>query len=338
MNSLVATPPTFPHQLFDSTRLSPTRSSLFPLVNSTMKRASADGFKIVPLQNLIPSGRKRKAEEDDAFDSGSLDDRMSASPSNSPAISSRPLPAHRQIKRVRAGPAGRPLSLPRLLETLDAEAMRSVLQSICERHPQIGSEVVHTAPRPSVPSALEVLRRYESSLQGSFPFGGRPSSDYAFNRVRQPLMDLLEAMNDFTPHFLPPNESQSSTSLGFLDGATEIISRLPTWDSAQNNVHKQNAYEEISKAWALVVREAAKRGGGIQLQYGGWDQKLGKHNQQANGKLQEAVEELNASLGWIGGQTQGGSSSTAPQEMGSIRQQLLSGTYGSNLPVRVGPW
>lgn len=285
----------------------------------------------------MASGRKRKAEDDDSYESGSVDDRMSASPSNSPAISSRPLPIQRQIKRARSGPVGRPLSLPRLLETLDAEAMRTVLQSICERHPAIGSEVVHTAPRPTVASALDVLKRYESSLQSSFPFGGRPSSDYAYNRVRQPFMDLLEALNDFTPHFLPPNETQTSLSLSFLDGATEIINRLPTWDSAQNNMHKQTAYEEISKAWTLVIREAAKKGGGIQLHYGGWDQKLGKHNQQANGKLQEALNELSASLGWIGGQTQGGAN-TGSEGLGSIRQQLLSGTYGSNLPVGVGHW
>jgi len=338
MNSLAATPPTFPHQLFDSTRLSPTRSSPYPPLSSKFKRASADNLNTVSLQNLITPGRKRKAEDDDSYESGGLDDRMSASPSNSPAFSSRSLPTHRQVKRARSGPAGRPLSLPRLLETLDAEAIRTVLQSICERHPEIGSEVVHTAPRPIVASALDVLRRYQSSLQVSFPFGGRSSSDYAYNRVRQPLMDLLEALNDFTPHFLPPNEPQSSLSLSFLDGATDIISRLPAWDSAQNNIHKQNAYEEISKAWTLVIREAAKRGGGIQLQYGGWDQKLAKHNQQADGKLQEAVNELSARLGWIGGQAQDGSLSTGPQEMGSIRQQLLSGTYGANLPVGVGPW
>ncbi len=338
MNSLVATPPTFPHQLCDNARLSPTRSSLYPWFCSSTKQASADHTEAVSLQNFMPSSRKRKADDDESYESASHDDRMSASPSNSPAFSSRPLPSHRQTKRVRAGPAGRPLSLPRLLETLDAEAMRAVLQTICERHPEIGSEVVHTAPRPTVNSALEVLRKYETTLQDSFPFGGRSCSDYAYNRVRQPLLNLLEAMNDFTPHFLPPNEPQSSLSLGFLDGATEIIHRLPTWDSAQNNVHKHNAYEEISKAWTLVIREAGKRGGGIQLQYGGWDQKLGKHNQQANGKLQEAVSELSASLGWIGGPAQTGTMSTGSQEYGSIRQQLLSGTYGSNLPVGVGPW
>lgn len=280
------------------------------------------------------SSRKRKADNDDFRP----DDRMSASPSTSPAISSQLLPPQRAIKRARSGPAGRPLSLPRLLETLDAESLRGVLRTICEHHPSIGTEVVHVAPRPSVSSALGVLKNYESVLQASFPFGGNTTSDYAYNRVRQPLTALLEALNDYTPHFLPPNEPQATQALNFLDGATEIIHRLPNWDSFQNSLHKQNAYEEISKAWALVLREAAKRAGGIQLQYGGWDQNLIKHNHQAGGRMQEAVDEMNAALGWIGGEHQSQQAGHRGHDISTVRQELLSGTFGAGLPVRVGPW
>lgn len=265
---------------------------------------------------------------------------MSASPSNSPGLSSRPLPAQRQPKRARSGLAGRPLSLPRLLETLDAQSLRNVLQSICIRHPAIGTEVENTAPKPSVSSAISVLKNYESTLQSSFPFGGDPTSDYAYNRVRHALINLLEALADFTPHFLPPNENQASQSLAFLDSATDVIHRLPNWSTFQNTLHKQNAYEEISKAWTMAIQEAAKKAGGIQLQYNGWDQKIAKHNQQANGKLQEAVDELGTNIDWMGGQAsmqqhnlRGGS-----DDLSSVRQELLSGTYGSNLHVRVGPW
>lgn len=85
-----------------------------------------------------------------------------------------------------------------------------------------------------------------------------------------------------------------------------------------------------------MIREAAKRGGGIQLQYGSWDQKLAKHNQTSGGKLQGAVNELGQRLGWMGG------SDTPSQgnngDMGSIRDQLFSGTYGLGTPVKVGPW
>ncbi|CAF9941476.1 MAG: Tethering factor for nuclear proteasome sts1 [Alectoria fallacina] len=278
--------------------------------------------------------RKRKAEEDEP----QAEDRMSSSPSNSPAPTTRSLPAYRHTKRPRSGPVGRPLALPRLLETLDADSLRAVLQSLCTRHPGIGSEVEQTAPRPSVPSALGVLKNYESALQASFPFGGDSSSDYAYNRVRESLMALLEALADYTPHFLPPNETQASQSLTFLDGATDIIHRLPNWSSFQNSLHKQNAYEEISGAWALAIREAAKRAGGMQLQYGGWDQKLAKHNQQANGKLQDAANELSVNIGWMGGQPQAQQHGSRGEDLNSVRQELLAGTYGKNLPVRVGPW
>lgn len=334
MNSILASPPVFPHQLHNA-HLSPTCSS-----TSTYQRdrrvylETVLTLGVVSFPHSSPTNRKRKAEDDEP----SPDDRMSASPSNSPGVASRSLPVPRQVKRAKSGPAGRPLALARLLETLDVDSLRGVLRSICERHPDIGSEVVNTAPRPSVSSALSVLNNYESALQASFPFGGNPTSDYAYNRVKQALLALLDALNDFTPHFLPPNESQATQSLGFLDRATDIIHRLPNWDSFPNHLHKQNAYDEISKAWALVIREAAKRAGGIQLQYGGWDQKLAKHNQLAHGKLQEAVEEMRMNLGWMGGQPQTQQFGGRGNDVNSVRQELLSGTYGSNLPVRVGPW
>ena len=155
------------------------------------------------------SGRKRKADDDIE------DERMSQSPSSSPALSARPPPRSMQ-KRFRSNISGRALPLPRLLETLSPDEMRNLLQSICQRHPDIGNEVVTTAPRPSIQSTLEVLSKYESEFQAAFPFGGSSSSDYAYNRVRQQLTELLEAMKDFTPHFLPPNEQQAATSLAFL--------------------------------------------------------------------------------------------------------------------------
>lgn len=210
---------------------------------------------------------------------------------------------------------------------------------MCERHPELSDEVVHTAPRPSVASTLQVLRNYQSTLQSSFPLGGNPASDYAYNRVRQPLTNLLEALSDFTPHFLPPHEQQTSTSLSYLDVATDIVHALPRWSTPQNNLERDAAYDEICRAWILVIKEAAKRGGGIQLQYGGWDQKLAKHNQNSGGKLQAAVHELGSILGWMGGsdaQGHGGPAGTDPGM--SIRDQLLSGTYGLGTPVKVGPW
>jgi protein Cut8 len=238
------------------------------------------------------------------------------------------------MKRMRTNVTGRKLPLPRLLETLSTDDMRNLLQSICQRHPDIGNEVVAAAPRPSIQSTLEVLSKYETTFHSALPLGGR-SSDYAYNRVRQQLIELLESLKDFTPHFLPPNEDQPATSLAFLDGATEIIHRLPDWDTYQHNRHKQEAYEEMAKAWAIVIREAAKKAGGIQLQYGGWDQKIAKHNEVSGGKMQEAVNELRSSLGWMAPEPQ--SSGHGPNDSMSLRQQLMSGSYGGSA-ARIGAW
>jgi len=268
------------------------------------------------------SSRKRKAEDDDVS--------MSISPQNSPAMAVRSLA--RPTKKSRANDlAGRPLSLPRLLETLDAQSLRLVLQEVCDRHPEIGPELVASAPKPSVSATLDVLAQYQERLQNAFPFGDNPSSDYAYNRVKQPLRNLMDALTDFTPHYLPPNETQTSVSLSYLDGASKVIHDLPEWDSQSHRYHKDDAYDEISKAWALVITEASKKGGGFHLHTGGWDQKLAKHNEQSAGRMQVAVNALGTNLGWMGGNT-----NMVSGDINSVRNELLSGRYGSNVPVRVG--
>jgi protein Cut8 len=322
-----------PPHLLNNNRRSPTRNSTSTDHYHRLNHLSGANFYPHAVYSPSPAmtGRKRKAEDDG---SAGDDERMSASPSASPAVLPRAAP--RGMKRMRTNISGRPLPLPRLLETLSADEMRNLLQSICQRHPDIGNEVVTTAPRPSIQSTLEVLSKYEAAFQAAFPFGGRASSDYAYNRVRQQLDELLESLKDFTPHFLPPNEQQPATSLTFLDSATEIIHRLPNWDTYQHNRHKQEAYEEMAKAWAMVIREAAKKAGGIQLQYGGWDQKIAKHNEVSGGKMQEAVNELQGGLGWIGAETNS-AAAAGPADAMSIRQQLLSGNYSTGSPS-IGAW
>ncbi|KAK4229631.1 Cut8 six-helix bundle-domain-containing protein [Podospora fimiseda] len=302
-------PPIFPHQ-HDTARLSPSRS-------------------MSPYNNMATSNRKRKADDDN--------DEMSLSPLSSPAILSRQL--SRPSKKIRQGTdlTGRPLSLPRLLETLDNSQLRTVLQTICERHPDIGHEVVTSAPRPSVATALDVLGDYREKLQAAVPFG-QSSSDYTYFRVKQPLAAFVDAISDFTPQFLPPVEQQTNTSLQYLEGVTKLIHELPDWESQQYRHHKDNAYDEISKAWALVITEASKRGGGFVLHTGGWDQRLIKHNQQSGGKLEQAVSTLSTEVGWMGHNpiADSSASSSSGSDPNSILNQLMNGTYGS--PVRVGPW
>ncbi|CAI4215370.1 unnamed protein product [Parascedosporium putredinis] len=164
--------------------------------------------------------------------------------------------------------------------------LRTVLERICDRHPEIGQEVVTSAPaRPLPPPSV----------------------------VKQPL---------------------ASASLQYLDGATKVIHALPDWDSQSHRHHKDNAYEEIAKAWALVISEAAKRGGGFVLHSGGWDQRLARHNELSGNRLEAAINAMASSVGWIGNASPMAQSSS--NDPASIRNQLMSGTYGS--PVKVGPW
>lgn len=223
---------------------------------------------------------------------------MNASPPSPNILSRSQGISHRINKRQRNDVTGRPLPLSRLLETVDSNTLKAMLQTICNRHPELAEEVSSLAPRPTVASALSTLNSYETAVRAAFPYGGNSGADYAFNRVKPALNELLDALSDYTPHFLPPNESQAATSLTFLDDATNIIHRLPNWDNPVHNHSKNMAYEEITKAWVLVVQEAAKRGAGIQLEYGGWGSKLAKHVEQSEGRMQAALIHMRQALGY----------------------------------------
>lgn len=230
--------------------------------------------------------------------------------------------------------------LPRLLQTLSAEQMRTLLKDVCDTHPELQHEIVTRAPPPSIESTLAVLSKYEEDFRGAFPLGNRPTSDYAYNRVRQHLLQLIEALRDFTPQFLPPREAQTGVSLAYLDAVTTMIHRLPDWDTFSHQRHKSEAYDELAQAWALVVQEAAKRGGGFLLQFHGWDRKLMEHNAKSGGKLEEAVAALRANFGFMqagaGMVSASGAGSSLMADRESIRNQLMNGTYGHQ-QLGVGP-
>lgn len=281
------------------------------------------------------SGRKRKASEEPD------NDRMSTSPTNSPSVQNRSLPSGgRIIKRTRTNMSGgRPLPVNRLLQTLSADDMRQLLQNICDERPDIRHEIVTKAPRPSVESTLAVLDKYEHDFREAFPLGNRPTSDYTYNRVQQHLRQLIEALRDFTPYYLPPQETQTQLSLTYLDSVTNIIHRLPDWDTYQHQRYKNEAYDEIGRAWALVIREASKTAGGFRLQFGGWDQKLVEHNQKSHGKMEEALNELKSAVGFMqAGVAASTAESSAMNDRAAIRQSLFSGTYGQGLGVGPSQW
>jgi protein Cut8 len=274
----------------------------FPLHNSPMhSRPRAGSCHVLP--SLLPTnpvslgGKKRKAEDEPLTEPRSYDTDMDHQMT--------PIPQARIIKKARSNVvSGRPLPLSRLLENVDSETVKNILKTVVDRHPELLKEVTELAPRPTPQCALTTLQNYEKAYRHAFPYGGNVHSDYHHNRVRPALNYLLDALSDYTPHFLPPHEAQHSVSLEFLDGATQIIHRLPEWDNPLHNVSKQTAYEEIAKAWILVIEESGKKGAGITLQYGGWDTKIAKHNQESGGRLESVVEAIRQTLQYGGLQEQ----------------------------------
>ncbi|MBE3045576.1 hypothetical protein IMZ48_24120, partial [Candidatus Bathyarchaeota archaeon] len=132
--------------------------------------ANPDPFAVSPYAANMNSSRKRRFDDDG--------DEMAVSPNTSPAIPSRQLA--RPAKKMRSNDVvGKPLSLNRLLETLDATQLRMVLQKICEHHPAIGHEVATGAPRPTVASALGVLADYQERLKAAIPYGNS-STEYTY--------------------------------------------------------------------------------------------------------------------------------------------------------------
>ncbi|CAN8106212.1 unnamed protein product [Discula destructiva] len=306
MNVLLVQPPVFPHQ-HENNRHSPSRG-------------------MSPFSNMASQSSKRKRDDDG--------DEMSVSPT----------PAQRQLARPKKmlrlpEPPSRTLPLPRLLETLDADQLRSVLQTICERRPDIQEEVLTGAPRPTAANSLQVLHSYQQKLAEAMPYG-HTSSDYAYFRVKQPLAALVSAIMDFTPQHLPPMENQTNLSLVYLDGVTKIAHAMPHWDSQVYRHHKDHVYDELAKAWTMVISEAAKRGGGFTLHTEGWDQALAEHSERAGGRLQPAIDALANHVGWMNSnQNQDQNqdqSQNGPSGQHTFLNQLLNGTYGSS--VRVGPF
>ncbi|BFZ61842.1 Tethering factor for nuclear proteasome sts1 [Saitoella coloradoensis] len=249
---------------------------------------------------------------------GRDDDSPSPGPGSERDVGDSPTPLS---KRQRNIPQGRPLPLPRLLSSLDNTQLQSIILGLTERHPQLLSEVQSLAPRPTITSSISVLHRLEAAVREAFPYGGDPAGDYAYNRVRPFLNDLLSALMDYTPHFLPPHESYFDTSLSFLDEATHIIHRLPNWSNPLHNISKRQAYEEMCGAWICVLRDAITKSSGVGLVSGGWVEKVEEHNEVAGGRLGSVVEYLRGEVGWLRAVEQ-------QQGQQGAQQQVLSGLFG----------
>lgn len=207
-------------------------------------------------------------------------------------------------KRARVVNGNHGLPISRLIETLDRKGLQSLIESACQANPAVASEISSMAPRITVSSAIEILKSHLETIYSQMPYAaGRGQSDsrsdYVYLRVKSYIDEFLSAFADYTTHFLPPNESQPSNTLAFLDSATHLLHNLPTWTSGINNHQKNMAYEELNSAWILATKEASKKANGLGLAHGGWEHKLAKHNEESENRLKHAVNYMNQELSWL---------------------------------------
>ncbi|KAI8853743.1 Cut8 six-helix bundle-domain-containing protein [Chytridium lagenaria] len=157
----------------------------------------------------------------------------------------------------------------RLLETLSKDDLLSMLVSLMSQHPSLENSVASLLPRPTLSSATLHLQQLFKALEAAFPYSrwGPDRSDYAFNRVRSNLHDLLEAFSHYLTHFTEPSmypdaitHEYPANAFAFLRLCSQMAATLPVWSSDHHNsICRDLAYTRISKAWKIAVQEIQRR-------------------------------------------------------------------------------
>lgn len=248
-----------------------------------------------------------------SFDSQLRTRHNSSDYSSSPRSS---ITASRVHKRQRNFLRSHALPVPLVIESLDKKGMQTLIDQLCQRHPEIAQEVGALAPKVTVNSAVEMLRNRLEVICRTIPLSSDPRGDYAFLRVKPLIDEFLDALRDYTSYFLPnpldPSSSAvssfgqstgtlsstTSNTFAFLDKATELLTQLPEWDSPGNNHARSVAFDELCTAWIVAMREAS-RAHPYGIVHDGWPHKLNLHNERCGGLLSEAVEVAQSELSWI---------------------------------------
>lgn len=258
------------------------------------KHEMINPFTTQQVQTEPRLSHKRKNHSPDRIDVDHSDEERFNRPMATPTRSKR--------ARMSNGHGLHGLPISRLIETLDRKGLQNLIESACQANPAVAAQISATAPRVTVDSAVQNLRSYLQAVYTHLPYtgkGGDDRNDYAYLRVRGYIEEFLSAFADYTSHFLPPNESQPSNTLAFLDNATSLLHNLPVWTDGINNHQRNMAYEELNSAWIFAIKEASKKANGLGLAHGGWEHKLARHNEASNNRLQSALNYLNQELSWL---------------------------------------
>ncbi|KAJ3417029.1 Tethering factor for nuclear proteasome sts1 [Chytridiales sp. JEL 0842] len=209
------------------------------------------------------------------------------------------------------------LPLKRILETLEKDDLLQIITTLVADHPGLEGPVAALLPRPTLTSASSHIQQTAKRLDASFPYSrfGQDRSDYAFNRVRPHLLELIELVSLYLTYFTepssyPPAEAHEypSTAFGFLKIASKAAANLPTWQTDTHNLEtKIGLYNLISQAWRVAIAEVSRRMREEGRMYGAvlvgeWYRDLltdSNSFKEGPSPFGEALDDFQRNLGWI---------------------------------------
>lgn len=252
--------------------------------------------------NSSPLKGKRKHQEDDQDTSNSARKNIHNKRIDKFRVSKKDVSHKRsRVQRI----IGQPLPTNRMIEVLDKKNLQQLLANLINLHPEITHDVYRCAPKPTVSGSIEVLSSKIDVIINNLPYKVEASSEYSYMRVKPLIEDFLNALSDYTLHFLPPVETQPSNSLEFLDQATNLLHKLPSFSKLSNNYFKELAYEQLSHTWCICLKEFIKNpnttnnAGLLLLINNNWEAKLKKHNEESGNKLESVVEFFKDEISWL---------------------------------------
>ncbi|KAG0736846.1 hypothetical protein G6F57_004212 [Rhizopus arrhizus] len=237
----------------------------------------------------LTKGRKRRNSEDEEMD----DIQKPLYKLNKKDLKKHKLSIQKRTARIS------------ILENMDKEALIDVIQHFLIKQPGLIRDVMTYIPEPTISSAMNVLIEMEKKFIHSFPFNkhGPGRDDYTFSRVREPLLNLIDTLIQYTNHFTS-TQVFPTTCFTFLDYATHIAHRLPTWDNEEHNALQRNLYQQLNEFWKTAIQSTSSklREGEIYSpdSVSEWARSLAQHNSFTNGYyFTESIHEFTKQLGFM---------------------------------------
>ncbi|CAO3609540.1 unnamed protein product [Mucor hiemalis] len=263
-----------------------------------LAKSKAPTLYTPPSTNGAVKGRKRRAsyEDEEMTNSDIIDYRPPVHPHKEDTMLHSTKRNRMSIKKE--------FPISKLLATLDKDKLIELINDLVDSNPNLKTEVDAFIPPPTTQSISLVIANLEKKLQESFPFSKTLArDDYSYNRVKQALIDIVNALLEYADHFTSSPDEFPTTIFSYLDFATSVAHRLPTWENDSHNQIKRDLYIELINYWKKAIDIASSKLDQGKI-YGQqvvteWAKELAQHDAETHGQFNEVVQKFTERLGWI---------------------------------------